>query len=1032
MAFETKTFDTKSFGTKTFGDEQPILTQNLPPQKGWFEDLFSAEIGGADTLLSGFFTSGAEKAVVKEAEVNGQLAELFHRLPDGEQKDRLREQLRKVVQAGPTLKFNEIIPTANKTSSQALGEATALGLLVTPWTEVKALKSLPFVGRFLSAGVVGGAYMGALSLAEEGQIKEKAPDIATMSGIGFVGTGTVSGVLPPLLKKVPVLAKKIFDRIRYDKAVSNIALPTMETRFVQKGKVKTAELTAKGARPIQTQMSEIDGRLLKAEQELDNLTMSTKFIAPAAGSNRGAIEVTDKVLKEKAARISALRKDIQKLEDKRDKIVISSGQKEWKMGDTIFSKEMGRVTINHFVGREGLVGYNINGQMVFVDKADMLGFKKITKPTEAIVKRFNAIPDVEVGSVTVGKPRQFLFGLRRYVNTTGNLLNAQGLSGQKMRGLMSTALDETSRKIGAFRVPLERAIRELRLDKTPFTLAEKKNIVDILDEGLRVKATDLSQISTQPLNDRVHKFLKVFSQITKELVNEADKRGLQVRDRATGKKHAIGEAFIHFPHLLKDKGALLANKTELVQLLGTRGVSDKKANALLHSFVRDKGVNRFNGIENARTFMIEGFDELQKYGYETDPILVLNEFIEGSARRLTEAKYFGPNNEVIAKLLDNIGAEGYDKGIAQEVWGKYSGNRGISETEKDFSLAVRSFQTVSKLALAQILNTTQLVNTATEVGTFNLVRAFKKYYLDKTTSREIALRSGVLNEAIDRALSAAGADTKISKDFLRNVGFTKVENFNRIVTVQAARQYLEKSLPQILSGKLRPATVRELERLGINVKKVERRGRFSEEELKVAGQKLVNSTQFRGSVLDIPLAWSSPAGKIITQFKSFAWQQGVFVKDIIGKEMLQGNMHPLLTYLIASQMTGEPVADIRAVLRGDLEFRGDLSIADRLVDNQLTVGGLGLSGDLFRSMYRIQQGNYFVSTSDLLLGATPSDVAHFLDGVAQLSGGDPDRLIQMGGKNLTLATLLPKVRDVPGSGVMLRVLGDILANMVTK
>jgi len=72
---------------------------------------------------------------------------------------------------------------------------------------------------------------------------------------------------------------------------------------------------------------------------------------------------------------------------------------------------------------------------------------------------------------------------------------------------------------------------------------------------------------------------------------------------------------------------------------------------------------------------------------------------------------------------------------------------------------------------------------------------------------------------------------KIAKEFLRNVGFTKVEEFNRIVTVVTAQAWAENALRTLLSDANNPVIRRHFEQFGMDIKKILERGRFTQKEL---------------------------------------------------------------------------------------------------------------------------------------------------------------------------------------------------------
>jgi len=1020
----------------------PSRGGGIPERPGIFQEFFKPEIGAVETILSPFFTKRAEELVRKERESLGEMTKLYKRLPAGEHKQRVRGYLETAIKRGPIVKFKDIIPTAKKNTSQVIGEAISLGLLLTPFPEIKALKSTSFTRRAVSGGIVATGFGAAYGLAEEGELKEKAPTIAAMAGVGFVGGGILSGVLPPLLKAVPKTTKAIFSRVLPSKTEEKVILPTIRYVKKQVGKIKTTQAVQKttGLLPTTNKVNQLDKKLYTEYNRLENLLVNTQFIGQPAGARTATKIVTPQIIKKQGDLVMRLQREITSLTKKRNKLFEKSAHKSLKAGDEIFSSEIGRVKIIQFMrdeaGQVMITGADINGRVVSLMSDDLIKMKKILKPQTQIMREFVGLADIPANAVKLNKVQTFMFGLKRYIKTTKVLLEELGMPGKQLSALLDKTIREEERLWGKTKLPIVRLVNKLGLakSKTALTNIEIKNIVDILDSGLKMGAKSFDEIPTKATSDRVRQFLDMFYGVTKPLVDDANKLGLMVRDKVTGKKYSLGEGLIHFPHIPKDIEKLKKAMPELVKLqMKRQNLTKKEATVLLNNFVKNFTTNRYAGLEQRRTLFIEGFAELEKYGYETNPIVALTDFVVGSAKRLAEANNFGKENELVARLIDDIGLWGYDNGLAQEVWNRYVGSKEVAHTVKDFASAIKTFQVVTKLPLAAITNSTQLVNTATEFGVRQVLKGFKKFLFQRVSTQEAGLLAGVTDETISAAMRLAGADTKVAQKFLRNIGFTSVEKMNRLVTVASSQSWAKETLTKLLKDRSNPKIIRHFKQLGISdIKKVLDRGIFTAEELNIIGQKAVQSTQFRGSVLDIPLYWSSPQGTITTQFKSFAWQQGTFVKKIIIDEARQGNMQPLLTYLVLSEITGEAVKDIRDFLKGDFTFREDISLFERMLDNIFSVGGFGLAGDLFERMFMMAKGKYYISTADLLAGPTAGDLITGIDSVSKLFGGNYKSFTKFAGREAAMASLIPQLQVIPGAGVILRVIGDIAANIITS
>jgi hypothetical protein len=78
---------------------------------------------------------------------------------------------------------------------------------------------------------------------------------------------------------------------------------------------------------------------------------------------------------------------------------------------------------------------------------------------------------------------------------------------------------------------------------------------------------------------------------------------------------------------------------------------------------------------------------------------------------------------------------------------------------------------------------------------------------------------------------------------------------------------------------------------------------------------------------------------VVFQFKSFALNQGRFMKDQILAEAAAGNMKPLAYVLSVYPVAGEFVGDIKSIVKGkDREESG----IERVVSNFAQMGGFGL------------------------------------------------------------------------------------------
>lgn len=1108
---------TTSMNVGEFNADNFKIQSDAVREPSFIEKWFGPEIGAVDSIMSRFRVGSYSDLATKDVKRQEELRIAFKNAPAGEHKDKLREMLINDIENPAFNIIEEGVPEIHKTTSQALGEAITLGLLVVPIPAIKAFKSSSFFKRAIAGASIGGIFGGALGMAEEGELQDKVPEIAVAAGIGAVGNGVLTGMLPPVIKGIKSGIKKIFDIVNIKRipndVKSNTVLPIIREVERDVGKVKTEPIKEllspikQQARQYKTAEEFIaSSRGQKAMkwgtfdqyrnkfdfQDLEEVIKGNKPSALISDVSDDLISkykgVAEKqglkfsLLKDEAGRVSmifgkneqalkllddALTSKLKKGEQYNRRLGLALGyedigiktksqlkqiweevqrldiSKELTIGDQIFSKDMGRINIQQFsvddVGNSIVLGSNVNGRMVTLLPEDLVGMKKILKPNKELVTEFVGLAALPERRIVLSQPQKIWNGVKAGLIRTSKQIESMGSSGKQLIGLIDNTIDDSRRFANKAIEPMTQFINQFKLNKKKFkfTSDELKNIVDILDEARTQKALTVADIKgVEFASERVKLFVKTFSDITKQLVNQADKMGLKIRDKSTGKLTTLGEATLHYPHVPKDIEKFMKHFDEIVTLqMKRQNLSRREATHLLNSFVDEIASTRFAGLEKRRTLLIQGFDELEKFGYEVDPMTALTDFVEGATRRLTEAQILGKNDELVSRLIRDIGLSGYDEKIARKLWDSYTNNRGVAASFKAVSQAFRTWQMVTKLALAGPVNATQMINTASQFSTRKLAKNFTKFMISRNTRMTLTQRArfaGVSDRVIDSAIQLAGGGGKSSSRFLKNVFFTQIEKFNRIMTVATSQDWAKASLTKLIKNPTNNKLRRNLEKLGVDVRKAIQRGRFTEVELEKLGQKAVQAAQFRGSVLDIPLLWNSEQGKVLTQFKSFIFQQGVFMKEVILGELAKGNLHPLVTYMLLSQVGGEGIRDIRDLLKGKTDFREQMGVVERVIDNQLTVGGIGIYGDIFRDLYDIAEGRFWVSTMDFMAGPTASDISNALDSSAMALGGNPRPFVKLLARQITALALLPGIRNVPGSGIMLKVGADLVINLTDE
>ena len=104
---------------------------------------------------------------------------------------------------------------------------------------------------------------------------------------------------------------------------------------------------------------------------------------------------------------------------------------------------------------------------------------------------------------------------------------------------------------------------------------------------------------------------------------------------------------------------------------------------------------------------------------------------------------------------------------------------------------------------------------------------------------------------------------------------------NRTIAANAGREYALQMTKRLVANPKNKLARRALNEIGVNAQKIFERGHITPDEIIRVAQRVVNKTQFRSGILDLPLFFPSPEGKIIPKFKTFAFTKPKLIKDPI-------------------------------------------------------------------------------------------------------------------------------------------------------
>lgn len=584
--------------------------------------------------------------------------------------------------------------------------------------------------------------------------------------------------------------------------------------------------------------------------------------------------------------------------------------------------------------------------------------KPVEAPTEKEVKEA-----VDQLTKPVSAKRLVAGGLGE--ESTKTLSKTMGKEGAEMGRLAKAVRNDSELEAGQALQPLRAVFKGL-------SEQQKASLVEVLDKGTKPMdaTTKSAAIQVRAALDKV--------------ADRAQEVNLQIR-LPNGDKIPFQPRGNYFPHMFgkelgevvrTEKGRAMAKAQLKAQMqAGGKEVSDVQVEEALKAALK-ASKTRYGHLEMARQF---DFGD-----YSKDPAAVLSRYFGDAYRRINIAEKYGPDLKEGEGLLTNIGmgkgdnAESFARSYFKKVTGtEEPGNAVVKQAVG----AATNFQAASKLGQAALSNISQPVYTAVVTGAKNAAKGYYKGFTKE--GRAFAEKTGaILDDTLSDFMKDAGARTdnsvagKAADAVLKWTGFTASERMNRIVSANAGRYFANETLEKLLKNPENKGLRRALEKMNINVDDAIGRGELTEVEQLKAGQSIVNRTQFKTDVTEIPLFWSSDAGRLITQFKKFQFKSGQMVKDEILGEMTKGNLKPFIRAAALLPVAGVGVAKLRDSVRFGEQTERKRNVADYLA----TVGTFGAFTDAFASSSKQP-----VRGLEYLAGPTLGDAGRAWEAVAGLT-----------------------------------------------
>lgn len=306
-------------------------------------------------------------------------------------------------------------------------------------------------------------------------------------------------------------------------------------------------------------------------------------------------------------------------------------------------------------------------------------------------------------------------------------------------------------------------------------------------------------------------------------------------------------------------------------------------------------------------------------------------------------------------------------------------------------------ETVTKLSLGAISQLSQVLTGVVRTQYRGSFENFIKAMADDPEAVRFAMQAGTIGgQAIREAQAVIAGTGNETQKFLKWTFFSQMDNKARIFgAIQGAAhaQFQAQELYDLWRGGGNASKMAAIEsrlvRLGIDPRDiVAQRGMLSEDQRLLAGQSVAYDVNFWGDALSLPRFFRSPVGRVITQFKSFSFQQTQMVRDHVLMPWIKyGDYGPALRFATLIPLGGEAIADLKNFLRG--RDRTD-KVGQRVIENIAYGGGFGLAFDAMQQASRGMQG-----TASLVQGPAITDGESLASGLLQVFEGKPRLAAEM-------------------------------------
>jgi hypothetical protein len=436
----------------------------------------------------------------------------------------------------------------------------------------------------------------------------------------------------------------------------------------------------------------------------------------------------------------------------------------------------------------------------------------------------------------------------------------------------------------------------------------------------RELASQVLQGKATTADARVQNLADTMRSISGDIATKAKAVDMQVR-RSDGTFHpfeARGNFFPHYP--TKDVLKAAQGNAGALTRAATKMVADGQFKSLyaakifLKKALDSREVTPFGHLESARSSFSSP--------YVTDS-KIFGKYIGQAYDRISLSNQFGAKNGDAEKLMTQMLASGDKFGAetAKKYFNRIAGLESTSLSKQGVSGIAKGYRTVAtvtKLPLIGLKHLDQIPRIAAQTGPVNTLINSPRAIRTLITGKASPLVRNA-TEAVHEAVAHYDPNdpgNKVSSTFLKAVGFNRIITSMRDLGGNAAKSQLDQWVRRLAKNPEDAKAARYLGRAGLDPAAIAARGGATTAEQ----NKYINSALNKSSLYfrsgDLPAPWNGPAGKLMTMFRSFTYNDMVKGIPPLLSEAKAGNVAPLLIFLAGGTAVGTGVVAATDTIKG--------------------------------------------------------------------------------------------------------------------